>query len=188
MLEKITKIDESIFLYLNNLGSPNWDSFWLLYTEKITHLPMMLIIAFLLYKTLGLKRFGLALIFIAIMIIATDQLTNIAKYGFQRPRPCRVVELKNLMRYIAKNCGRYGYFSGHSSNSMALAIFIGLHLKKNYKWLFPTLIIWALGMGYSRIYIGVHYPGDLLTGFAVGSLIGYLFYELLNKFTLKYSI
>ena len=188
MLENILEFDEALFLYLNNLGTPTWDSFWLYYTEKITHLPMMLVIAFLLFKVLGSKKFGIALLLIAIMITLTDQLTNLAKFSFERPRPCRVAELENYIRYIAKRCGKYGYFSGHSSNSMALAIFLGNFLKQKYKWLFPFLIIWAFGMGYSRIYIGVHYPADLLTGFTVGAIIGFLFYRLHIVISKKYSL
>lgn len=187
MLDKLNQIDTNLLVYLNNLGTENWDGFWLQFTEKITHLPLMLVMAFLLFKVLGTKRFALSLLVIAIMITATDQLTNLAKYGFQRPRPCRVPNLDGVIRYIAKNCGRYGYFSGHSSNSMAIAFFISLNLKKRYKFIFPILIFWALCMGYSRIYIGVHYPADLLTGFIVGALIGSLFYTIFKKLSLKYA-
>lgn len=188
MLKDILELDEGVFLYLNNLGTPAWDSFWLYYTEKITHLPMMLVIAFLLFKVLGPKKFGVSLVMIAVMIALTDQLTNLAKFSFERPRPCRVAELENVMRYIAKGCGRFGYFSGHSSNSMALAFFLGHFFKQRYKGLFAFLVVWAFGMGYSRIYIGVHYPLDLITGFTVGALIGFLFYKLHGTICKKYNI
>lgn len=188
MLEQIEALDTQLFIYLNNLGSTTWDSFWLIYTEIPTHLPLMLVIGFLLYKKLGQKKFLLLLLFITIMVTLTDQLTNLAKHTFQRPRPCRVPELEGTIRSIAKYCGRFGYFSGHSSNSMALAIFMGLFLKPNYPKLFVFLIIWALGMGYSRIYIGVHYPADLLTGFTVGALVALLFYKLFHKTVHKLNL
>ncbi len=187
MLDKLSQLDTNLLIYLNNLGTESWDGFWLQFTEKITHLPFMLVMAFLLFKLLGTKRFVVSLLVITIMITATDQLTNLAKYGFQRPRPCRVPELEGFIRYIAKNCGRYGYFSGHSSNSMAIAFFISLNLKERYKFIFPILIFWAFCMGYSRIYIGVHYPADLLTGFTVGALMGCLFYTIFKKLSLKYA-
>jgi len=185
MLTEILQFDTEIFLYLNNLGTSTWDGFWLSYTEKITHLPMVLFLAFLLYKKLGLRNFLYSLIGIAIMITFTDQLTNLAKYSFKRPRPCRLEELQEVMRFIAKRCGPYGYFSGHSSNSMALAIFIGNLLNKYYKGILPVLICWAIGMGYSRIYIGVHYPLDLLTGFTVGAILGGSFYMVFKKYIQK---
>ena len=190
MLEKILSLDQSVFLYLNNLGNPAWDSFWLHYTEKITHLPMILVVAFLLFKVLGVKKFGLSLLLIAVMITLTDQLTNLAKFSFERPRPCRVAELEGYMRYIAVRCGKYGYFSGHSSNSMALAIFIGSFFKRanRWKWVLPFLVVWAFGMGYSRIYIGVHYPADLITGYSVGAIIGLLFFRLHTILSKKYAL
>jgi len=187
MLEKIAELDTNLLIYLNNLGTEFWDPFWLYFTEKITHLPLMLVFAFLLFKVLGAKRFAISLLMIAIMIAATDQLTNLAKHGFQRPRPCRVPELEGIIRYIAKRCSRYGYFSGHSSNSMAIAVFLGTCLKNKYKYAFPILVFWALCMGYSRIYIGVHYPADLLTGFSVGVIMGYLFQKLFVKLSQKYA-
>jgi len=187
MLDKITQLDTKLLIYLNNLGTENWDGFWLQFTEKITHLPLMLVLAYLLFKTLGTKRFLISLFVIALMITVTDQLTNLAKFSFERPRPCRVPELKGIIRYIAKNCGRYGYFSGHSSNSMAIAFFLSLNLKNNYKFIFPPLVFWAFCMGYSRIYIGVHYPADLLTGYTVGAITGSLFYLLFKKLSQKYA-
>jgi len=186
MLEKIAKLDTNILVYLNNLGNESWDPFWLLYTEKTTHLPLMLVLVFFLFKTLGAKRFFLSLFIISLMIVCTDQLTNLAKYGFERARPCRVPELENLIRYIAKRCSRFGFFSGHSSNSMAIAVFTGLILKNKYKYSFPALILWALSMGYSRIYVGVHYPGDLLVGFTIGALVAYSFFIVYTKITHKY--
>ena len=187
MLEKIAELDTNLLIYLNNLGTEFWDPFWLQFTEKITHLPFMLVFVFLLFKVLGTKRFLISLLFIALMITATDQLTNLAKYGFQRPRPCRVPELEGLIRYIAKRCSRFGYFSGHSSNSMAIAIFLGNCLKTKYKYTLPILVFWALCMGYSRVYIGVHYPGDLITGFTVGAIMGFLFQKLFHMFSQKYA-
>ncbi|WP_029489542.1 phosphatase PAP2 family protein [Aquimarina agarivorans] len=178
MLKRISELDTELLIFLNNLGTTTWDTFWLTYTEKITHIPLMLIALVLLFKVLGKKKFFLSLLFIAVMVTFTDQLTNLAKDGFQRPRPCKVPELEESLRYIAKYCSRFGFFSGHSSNSMALAVFIGSLLKPKYPKFFIFLIIWAFGMGYSRVYIGVHYPGDLLVGFSVGTLVALLLYKL----------
>ncbi len=188
MLERIAELDTQLLIYLNNLGSNTWDHFWLTYTEMPTHIPLMLLVGFLLFKTLGKKKFFLTLLFIGIMVTLTDQFTNLAKHTFQRPRPCRVPELEGAIRSIAKYCGRFGYFSGHSSNSMALAVFMGLFLKPKYPKFFIFLIIWAFGMGYSRVYIGVHYPGDLLTGYTVGTLIALLFHVLFNKAATKLKL
>ncbi len=188
MLDKLAKIDTDLLIYLNNLGTEFWDPFWLLFTEKYTHIPFVILLLVLSYRILGLKSFLLSLLFIGLMATTTDQLTNLAKHGFLRPRPCRVPELEGVIRYIAKRCSRYGFFSGHSCNTMAVAIFIGSILKRKYKYAFPTLIIWALAMGYSRIYVGVHYPADLLTGFTVGTLVSYLFFYLFSKASAKLNL
>jgi len=115
----------------------------------------------------------------AIMITATDQLANLFKYIlFKRPRPCREQELELLMRFVADGCGRYGYFSAHAASSMAAAVFLGLLLKPFYKALPFLLLLWASVVAYSRIYLGVHYPLDIITGMFFGAWIGLAVYKL----------
>jgi len=83
------------------------------------------------------------------------------------------------MRLVRSWCGgQHGFFSGHSSNSMAIAIFSSLLLRDKYKYLPYILVIWSLLMGYSRIYVGAHYPLDVLCGFIFGGLSGFGFYKL----------
>lgn len=189
MIEQLSQIDTHIFTYLNNLGNPTWDSFWLLFTEKRSHIPLMLVLIYLLFKHLSLKKFILSLIIISAMAAFTDQITNLAKHFFKRPRPCLVPDLEASIRYIAKRCSKYSFFSGHSSNSMAIATLLGLLLKPKFPKALFLLLIWAFMMGYSRIYVGVHYPGDVLTGFSVGILSGLIFYKLylftINKFNIS---
>jgi undecaprenyl-diphosphatase len=114
----------------------------------------------------------------------TDHITNVFKRGFERPRPCGEPSLIDQMRFIAVRCGRYGFFSGHSSNSMAVAIFGGLLLRSYYKKLIYILIAVSLTVAYSRIYLGVHYPLDTLCGMTFGVFSGFIFYKL-AKFLLK---
>ena len=112
------------------------------------------------------------------MITFADQLANLFKHGFQRPRPCGEENLQGLMRFVVERCGKYGYFSGHAVNSMATAVFIGLILKEKYYYLIFILLFWSFIVGYSRIYVGVHYPLDVITGFFFGGIIGWIFYRL----------
>ena len=115
------------------------------------------------------------------MITCTDQLGNFFKHGFKRPRPCQVAELDEVIRYVAKRCGRYGYFSAHAASSMATAVFVGLLLKSKYYYLPFFMLAWAILIGYSRIYLGVHYPLDVITGMAIGGILGWVFYKLLMR-------
>ena len=178
MIEQLLQYDTELFIFLNSLGSSTWDGLWLIITNKLTFIPLYAILLFLIYRHLGLKTLLLLVFVIAAMITFTDQITNLFKDGFQRPRPCRVNDLEGFIRYVAPRCGKYGFFSGHSSNSMAAAVFAGLLLKPYYKNLIFILLFWSAIVAYSRIYVGVHYPLDIVCGLAFGAIAGFIFYKL----------
>jgi undecaprenyl-diphosphatase len=187
MIEQLLEYDKSLFLFLNNLGSPTWDNLWLTITYKFTFIPLYALLLYLLYKKYGLKSLMILVVVIALMITFTDQMTNVFKRTFERPRPCGEDALIDHMRFIAVRCGKYGFFSGHSSNSMAVALFAGLLLKPFYKNLIFMLMFWSVIVGYSRIYVGVHYPLDIICGFTFGALSGFLFYKLATYLIKKYA-
>ena len=179
MLEQLLQYDKELFLYLNSLGTPTWDGFWLVVTNKLTFIPLYAILLFLVYKRFGLKALLIIIVIVGLMITFTDQITNLFKYIIaKRPRPCREEDMKGIMRFIAPRCGRYGFFSGHAANSMAAAVFAGLLLKPYYKKLIFILLLWSAIVAYSRIYVGVHYPLDIVCGMAFGALSGFGFYKL----------
>jgi undecaprenyl-diphosphatase len=190
MLDQLLGLDKTIFLALNSSGASSfWDAFWMIYTKSIHWIPFYAFLAFLMFKKSNTKMFVLTLVVIALMIAFTDQITNVFKNGFQRPRPCYSEDLKGLMILVKSWCGSpFGYFSGHSSNSIAIAVFSGLVLRYKYKYAIYGLIVWAIFMGYSRIYIGVHYPLDVLSGFIFGCFSGYLFYELNNYLQSRFTL
>ena len=130
MIEELVKYDQELFMFLNGLGTPSWDFFWMTYTTKLNWIPFYAILLYLMHKRLGSKPFLLTILVVAIMILFTDQITNLFKYGVQRLRPCHTPGLQDAMRIVRKGCGgQYGFFSGHASNSMAVAVFVGLMLK-----------------------------------------------------------
>lgn len=178
MIDKIIEYDKQLFLFLNNLGSPTWDWLWLIITDELTFIPLYAVLLFLLYKKFGVKALLLFIVIVAVMITFTDQMTNVFKRGFERPRPCRADGVMEYTRFIAKRCGLYGFFSGHSSNSMAAAVFAGLLLKPYYKNLLIVLLFWSLIVAYSRIYVGVHYPLDIVCGLTFGAVTGFAFYKV----------
>jgi undecaprenyl-diphosphatase len=185
-MDQIIAWDREIFLLLNQLGNSSWDGFWLTATNRLTFVPMYLLLLFLMYRKMGWPRFLMTTATIALMILFTDQVTNIFKYGFERLRPCRDPELVHIMRVVADRCGLYGFFSAHASNSMATAIFLGITLRANYKWLPSTLIIWSLIVAYSRIYVGVHFPLDILCGLLFGMLSGWIFYQINSRLNRRF--
>lgn len=182
-MENLIELDQSLFLYLNNLGSENFDTLWLVITNKFSSIPLYALFVYLLFKNFGIKQTLITLMVVAVMITLTDQISYAVKHSVMRLRPCGEPSLKDLGRFVSR-CGSYGYFSGHATSSFALAVFLGLTFRKIYKYVFMALIIWALLISYSRIYVGVHYPGDVLTGLFVGIFIGIGCYGL-NKFAIK---
>lgn len=174
MLESLIQLDKELFLWLNNLGSPRWDWLWLFITDKWSSIPLYLFLLFLLYKKTNAQSALVTMLLVILLVTCTDQVSNLFKHGFERLRPC---QMGWDSRTIA-NCGRYGFPSAHSFSSMALAIFMGKILKKNYSRAIYYLIGWSFLLGFSRIYVGVHYPTDVLTGFSLGVFFGFGFYHL----------
>lgn len=183
-MEQLVELDHEIYLFLNNLGNPTWDDFWNFITNKFASIPFYALLVFFLYKALGIKRLLLTLVLIAALITVTDQLSNLFKDFFQRPRPCRQEGIMEYARYVAVRCGSYGFFSAHAASSSALVVFLGLILRQYWKNILSVLIVWGILVSYSRIYIGVHYPGDILMGWTLGIAIGFFFY-FLHRFLLK---
>ncbi|KJD33126.1 phosphoesterase [Tamlana nanhaiensis] len=187
MIEQLIEYDWEVFLFLNNLGSETWDGLWLVITNKLTFIPLYAVLLFLLYKKFGLKSLLIFVVVIALMITFTDQITNVFKRGFERLRPCRTEGVMEYMRMVAGYCGKYGFFSGHSSNSMAVAVFTGLLLKPYFKNLIFYLLFWSAMVAYSRIYVGVHFPLDILCGMTFGAISGFLFYKIALFLVQKYG-
>ena len=180
MIETLLEYDKELFLFLNGLGNETWDGFWMAYTNKLYWFPFYAILLYLMFKKLGKQPFLIIILIVALMVLFTDQVTNLFKDGFERLRPCRVSSFEGVMRMVKDYCGTYGFFSGHASISMAVAVFAGLTLKPFYKNLVFLLLLWSAIMAYSRIYIGVHYPLDIVCGMTFGALSGFAFYKLKN--------
>ncbi|CAI8328586.1 MAG: Uncharacterised protein [Flavobacteriaceae bacterium] len=181
MLEQFLNFDRDLLIYLNNLGSNNWDFLWLAITDKLTFLPFFLIIIYFIYKKFTTKELLFILLTIALLILFTDQFTNLIKDSFQRLRPCRDDSINFLLRSIDVRCGKFGFFSAHAANSMAVSVFL-YKLFKNFKTLNYFLIFWVIVFSYSRVYLGVHYPIDILFGLTFGFFFGSIAYKLFNRF------
>ena len=169
MIEEILNLDTELFIYLNSLGVPVFDNFWIFLSNKEANIFFYSILLFFYFYNKRLKfKFSelvYVLILIAIMITITDQTANLFKDSFQRLRPCYNEVIKESLRLVKYSCGgKYGFFSAHASNSFTQAVFFGLLYKKKFRYLIYISLLYASLISYSRIYLGVHFPLDLIFG------------------------
>ena len=173
----LENIDQQLFLFLNSINSPLWDKIMYAISGKIIWAPVYL--AILIYLGIKYKKKFLVIIpFIIIAVTLADQLSvQLFKNVFHRLRPCHEPSLTGMIHLVNGQCGGlYGFVSSHASNSFNVALLSLMFIKR--RWFTISIIIWASVIGYSRIYLGVHYPGDVICGAIVGSLIGWGIYKL----------
>lgn len=191
MIEEILKLDSKLFLYLNNLGTSKFDIFWIS-LSKIEANILMYLFLILLFFYIQKIRPKLIYIFyfifvIALMITITDQGANIFKDSIQRLRPCYNESIIDSLRLVKENCGgKYGFFSAHASNSFSLAIFFGLLFINRIRYIIMITIVYASLISYSRIYLGVHYPIDIIFGGFFGIFVGFVMYSFVYLKFLKF--
>jgi undecaprenyl-diphosphatase len=184
-LEELISLDKELFLFLNGLGSEAYDEFWKIITKQLNWAPFILAVFYLIQRKIGWKNFGIVILFLAVLITFTDQITNLFKYSFERLRPCNDTDVNGNARIVIHR-DSFSFFSGHASNSMATTTFIFLLLRKHYKFAF-LLFLFPLIFAFSRIYLGLHFPSDILVGYLFGATFGFGFFKLYNFFVKKYN-
>jgi len=188
LLESILQKDTELLIFLNSLGSEQWDGFWLALTNQFHWSPLFAFLLFLIFKKFGWKHGLLLLVFIAVLVAFSDQFTNFIKHSFERLRPCNTEGVMERLRYFEYRPGGYSFYSGHASLSTTFTFFIFLLLRRHYKYM-GILFLFPLLFGYSRIYLGVHYPVDIFVGYFMGFFWGTIFYQIqkLLRVTTRFS-
>jgi undecaprenyl-diphosphatase len=172
----LERIDQQLFLFLNSMNSPLCDHVMHAISGKIIWIPLYLSILIFLWIKYE-RKFLVILLFIILAATLSDQVSVIIKNSVHRPRPCHDPYLAGLVHLVNGECGGlYSFVSSHATNSFNIALLSLLFIKK--RWFTICIITWALVVGYSRIYLGVHYPGDVLCGSLLGALIGWSIYKL----------
>lgn len=177
MLETLINWDIQLFLFFNGFHSPFMDSVMLVITHKYTWVPLYLAIAAYLFYRYKLKSALFLFLGFILLVVLTDQTSvHLFKNVFERLRPSHNPDLEGLAHIPGSKGGKFGFVSSHATNVFGLAVLSALLFKHRAYGIF--IFIWAAVVSYSRIYLGKHYPGDILGGAAWGSLLAYGVYML----------
>lgn len=175
MFEQIIQFDQNLFFTINHgLSNPVFDWLMPILRNRFTWTPLYLFIAIFLVRNYG-KNGWLILIFMGLTFGFTDYFSSsIIKPAVERLRPCNDPEIKNEVRNIV-DCGTgFSFPSSHASNHFALAVFLILLFYNKWKSIIPIGLIWATSISFAQVYVGVHYPIDVISGALLGSFIAYI--------------
>ncbi|MDX9932932.1 MAG: phosphatase PAP2 family protein [Bacteroidales bacterium] len=190
MIEFFENIDRQLFLAINGLNSNAADFFFYWVSQKFTWIPFYVLLLFLGIRSLK-NKWWLLILFVPLLVTVTDQASvHLFKNVFLRYRPCHNTELKEWVHLVNGYCGgRYGFVSSHAANSFGIAAFMWLIIRQNYHYWFWVLFVAYAGLiGYSRIYLGAHYPSDVFAGAVLGIVSGTFFYYIMQLIFFKKSM
>lgn len=177
----LSDIDARLLLIVNGAHSPFFDAVMWCISGRWIWLPFYAVLAYLLFRRMSWKRASICLVTIGLIILAADQTcATLIRPEIGRLRPANLNNPLSSFVHVVNGYrgGRYGFPSCHAANTFALAVFMSLVIR--HKWFTVMMFSWAFIVSYSRMYLGVHYFGDLFCGATIGSLFSVLFYYLQN--------
>lgn len=177
----LSDIDARLLLIVNGAHSPFFDSVMWCISGRWIWVPFYAVLAYLLFRRMSWKRASICLVTIGLIILAADQTcATLIRPEIGRLRPANLNNPLSSFVHVVNGYrgGRYGFPSCHAANTFALAVFMSLVIR--HKWFTVMMFSWAFVVSYSRLYLGVHYFGDLFCGATIGSLFAVLFYYLQN--------
>ena len=180
IINYLNQVDTSVFLYLNGFHNQYWDYFMTMYSSRFVWVPFYASFLYVMIRNLHIKvTIASLLVMVAIIFICDQTASTILKPMVERMRPSNLDNPISPWVHVAFNYrgGRYGFPSSHAANAWGM-VFFAMYLARNRK-LNLFLLAWAIVMAYSRAYMGVHYPGDILVGIFFGALYATLCYYLL---------
>jgi undecaprenyl-diphosphatase len=184
MIEQILEFDKNLFIFLNNLGNETWDWFWIFITNKFSMIPFYIFMVYVLFRAFG-TAFWRPFLFTILTVVLCDRISvELFKKVFERLRPTHDESMIGLFRALEGKGGLYTFVSSHATNVFGMTTWFYLLLKDKYpavKWMF----VWAAIVAYSRVYVGKHYPIDILGGAILGYFIGRFVFFLWVWFTKK---
>ena len=194
MIDTLNTLDHELMLWLNYDGGTFQDAFWYTLSQIPSWIPLYITIIFvMLQPSDGQKqkrwmKFILLLLFTALVFAFTDQISaGIIKPLVQRPRPSHDGSIMDQLHFVNDyHGGAYGFVSSHAANCFGLAVWVSCLYKR--RSLVTAMMLYAVLNCYSRIYLGVHFPGDIICGTILGILCGWLGYYCYTRFCHRFSI
>ena len=185
-MDALQQFDAGIFSAINGWHAAYFDSFMWLVTKIATWIPMILMLLYLLYFKKGWRKTVAVVLAIALVILIADQVSaSIIKPLVERARPSHNESLQSTIHIVnGYRGGPFGFVSSHAANCFGIALLLAMIFK--YRLFTWTMVVWATLMCYSRIYLGVHYPGDIVCGAILGFLAAWLVYRIFVWFGKKH--
>lgn len=179
MLESLIAIDHSISLAINSWSAPWLDGFMVFVSEKFAWIPLYAAILFSLFRKFDWKTAVVFTLTIVLGFGLSDQISVAFKFVFERLRPCHDEVISQSIRTLVNCGGKFGFVSSHASNTMSLTVLVGLIFRKKYVW--TIMLLYTILNGYSRIYLGKHFFGDVIGGYLLGIFVAFLTFEIAKK-------
>ncbi len=180
VLQYLVEKDTDLFLWVNSFHTSFWDVFMPLYSSKYVWIYFYASLLYVIIRNYSLKTTLLWLVAVTLLIFACDQITaSVIRPMVARLRPSNLDNPLSEVVHVVNGYrgGSYSFPSAHAANSWGLAVFMVLLFRRT--WISLTMVFWALLTCYSRMYLGVHYFGDLLVGMLIGCVFAAIIYYLL---------
>lgn len=179
VLQYLHHVDKSVTLAINSLNCPLTDRIWMFFSDRLVWIPLYVIVAFFFFRNLGWKRGAIVFVSCVLTVLACDQFGNFVKDAVGRLRPCWDLDMvKGGLNILEDKGGMYGFYSAHAANALGFAICsvkgFGHDMTRKYKAYDICIVIWAVLVGLSRVFVGKHFFGDVCAGFIVGLAFGSL--------------
>ena len=184
MFDNLIQLDKDLLVFLNSLGSEQWDPFWLFITNQLHWAPLFLFIFYLIIRSYGLKHGGFMILSMIILVAFSDQFVNLIKDSVGRLRPNNDPEIMEGLRILIEPQSK-SFISGHATTSTFFTVYVILLLKNKLNKYIYLLLLFPLFFSYSRLYLGVHFPLDILSGVTTGIILANLYYQLYKRIDKK---